>query len=38
MKPLQVWWVALGFLVARWVFKRQPIMDPVTRLRSMGGL
>jgi hypothetical protein len=38
MKPLQVWWVALGFLVARWVFKRQPIPDPVTRLRSMGGL
>jgi len=38
MKPLQVWWVALGFLVARWVFKRQPILDPVTRLRSMGGL
>jgi hypothetical protein len=38
MKPLQVWWVALGFLVARWVFKRQPIADPVNRLRSLGGL
>jgi len=38
MKPLQVWWVALGFLVARFVFKRQPVTDPVSRLRSMGGL
>jgi len=38
MKALQVWWVALGFLIARWVYKRQPILDPVARLRCMGGL
>jgi hypothetical protein len=38
MKALHVWWVALGFMVARLVFKRQPIIDPVSRLRSLGGL
>jgi hypothetical protein len=36
MKSLSVWWVTLGFLVARWVFRREPIADPVSRMRSAG--
>jgi hypothetical protein len=30
--------VALGFVVARVVFRRETIVDPVGRLRSAGGL
>jgi hypothetical protein len=26
----------LGFAVARWIFKRQPVVDPVTRYRASG--
>jgi len=31
-------YAALGYAVARWVFKREPVLvvDPVTRLRSSG--
>jgi hypothetical protein len=38
MKLLQFCYVALGFAVARWIFKRQPtpVVDPVTRFRSSG--
>ena len=25
MKSLSMWWVTLGFLVARWVFRREPV-------------
>ncbi len=38
MKALHFWWVAVGFVVARWVFRRQPVADPVARLRSTGGM
>jgi hypothetical protein len=36
MKSLHIWWVALGFVVARWIFRREPVPDPVARLRSAG--
>jgi hypothetical protein len=38
MRFMHVCYAALGFAVARWIFKRQaiPVMDPVARLRSSG--
>ena len=31
-------YAAVGFAVARWIFKREavPVVDPVTRLRAKG--
>jgi len=36
MKLMHVCYAALGFAVARWIFKRQPVVDPVARLRMSG--
>ena len=38
MKFVYVCYAALGFAVARWVFKREPMpaVDPVARLRTSG--
>ena len=38
MKFIYVCYAALGFAVARWVFKREPMpaVDPVARLRTSG--
>jgi hypothetical protein len=38
MKLLHLCYAALGFAVARWIFKREPmpLADPVTRFRSSG--
>ena len=38
MKVLHVCFAALGFAVARWFFKREPlaVADPVARLRASG--
>jgi len=38
MKLLHLCYAALGFAVARWVFKREavPVVDPVARFRSSG--
>ncbi len=36
MKLMHICYAALGFAVARWVFKRQPVADPVSRLRCSG--
>ena len=36
MKLMHLCFAALGFAVARWVFRRQPVADPVSRLRSSG--
>jgi hypothetical protein len=38
MKLLHLCYAALGFAVARWIFKREllPVADPVTRFRSSG--
>lgn len=36
MKLAQFCYVMVGFAVARWVFRRQPVTDPVPKLRSMG--
>jgi hypothetical protein len=38
MKIVQFCYVAFGFAVARWIFKREPMtaMDPVPHLRSAG--
>lgn len=38
MKFLNVCYAALGFAVARWFFKREPmpVTDPVSRLRTSG--
>ncbi len=38
MKLVHLCYVALGYAVARWIFKRQPVLivDPVTRFRSSG--
>jgi hypothetical protein len=36
MKLMHICYAALGFAVARWVFKRQPVVDPVSRLRCSG--
>jgi hypothetical protein len=38
MRLVHLCYAALGFAVARWIFKREPmpIADPVTRFRSSG--
>jgi len=36
MRFMHVCYAALGFAVARWIFKRQPVVDPVTRYRVSG--
>jgi len=38
MKLVHLCYAALGFAVARWIFKREPMpmVDPVTRFRSSG--
>jgi hypothetical protein len=38
MKLVHLCYAALGYAVARWIFKREPVLvaDPVTRLRSSG--
>jgi hypothetical protein len=38
MKMVHFWYAALGFAVARWIFKREPVpvIDPVTRFRASG--
>jgi hypothetical protein len=38
MKLVHFCYAALGFAVARWIFKREPmsLVDPVTRFRSSG--
>jgi hypothetical protein len=36
MKFMHLCYAALGFAVARWVFKRQAVADPVSRLRASG--
>jgi hypothetical protein len=38
MKLVHFCYVALGFAVARWIFKREPfaMADPVQRFRSSG--
>jgi len=38
MRLMHLCYAALGFAVARWVFRREPvpITDPVSRLRTSG--
>jgi len=36
MKFIHFCYVAFGFAVARWVFKRSASIDPVARLRMSG--
>ena len=36
MRLMNVCYVALGFAVARWIFKRKPVVDPVPRFRASG--
>jgi hypothetical protein len=36
MRIMHVCYAALGFAVARWIFKRQLVVDPVTRYRASG--
>jgi hypothetical protein len=38
MRMMHLCYAAIGFAVARWIFKRQaqPVLDPVTRFRSQG--
>lgn len=38
MRMMYVCYAAIGFAVARWIFRRQPVpvVDPVTRFRSQG--
>jgi hypothetical protein len=38
MRLMHLCYAAIGFAVARWIFKRQavPVTDPVTRFRSSG--
>jgi len=38
MKMMHLCYAAIGFAVARWIFRRQavPVVDPVTRFRSQG--
>lgn len=38
MKIMHLCYAAIGFAVARWIFRRQalPVVDPVTRFRSQG--
>jgi len=36
MRFMHVCYAALGFAVARWIFKRRPVVDPVARFRASG--
>ena len=38
MRLMYFCYAAVGFAVARWIFKREavPVVDPVTRLRAKG--
>ena len=38
MRMMHLCYAAIGFAVARWIFRRQavPVVDPVTRFRSQG--
>jgi hypothetical protein len=38
MKLMNICYAALGFAVARWIFKRQPrpLADPVAKFRTSG--
>lgn len=38
MKIMHLCYAAIGFAVARWIFRRQalPVVDPVKRFRSQG--
>jgi hypothetical protein len=36
MKLMHLCYAALGFAIARWVFHREPVADPVARLRTSG--
>jgi hypothetical protein len=38
MRLMYVCYAAIGFAVARWIFKREavPVADPVTRFRAKG--
>jgi hypothetical protein len=38
MKMLNLFYAAVGFAVARWMFQRKPmaVADPVTRFRTSG--
>jgi len=36
MKLLNVLYVAVGFAVARWIFNRKTVIDPVAQFRSRG--
>jgi hypothetical protein len=33
---MHVCYAALGFAVARWIFQRKPVLDPVARFRASG--
>ena len=37
MKLVHLWYAALGFAVARWLFRREAVaVDPVSRFRTSG--
>jgi hypothetical protein len=36
MRMMHICYAAIGFAVARWIFKRQAVVDPVSRFRSQG--
>jgi len=38
MKVMHLCYAAIGFAVARWIFRRRPVpvVDPVTRFRTSG--
>ena len=38
MRWMHLCYAAIGFAVARWIFKREavPVVDPVTRFRAKG--
>lgn len=38
MRMMYFCYAAIGFAVARWIFRREatPLVDPVTRFRSQG--
>ena len=36
MKLVHLCYVMVGFAVARWIFHREAVTDPVPRLRNMG--
>ncbi len=36
MKVVYLCYAAIGFAIARWVYRRRPVVDPVPRLRARG--